>query len=129
MMQFVKSPNILGKQEWSIIKGPDPLAIAPQQRYGVSRKKNSLVFARSRRADGSERNKGAASVSERVNQLLKRALEMKRKASLYEEAAEFFSTALNDREERRAFQRANLRTGRRMSPWMCGSNRLRAFRK
>ena len=51
-------------------------------------------------------------MSERVNQLLKRALEMKRKASLYEEAAEFFSTALNDREERCAFQRANLRTGR-----------------
>ena len=59
-----------------------------------------------------ERSKGNASVSERVNHLLKCALEMERKASLYEEAAQFFNRAPNDREDRRAFQKANLRTWR-----------------
>ena len=59
-----------------------------------------------------ERTKGDASASERVNHLLKCALEMERKASLYEEAAQFFSTAPDHREERRAFQKANLRTWR-----------------
>ena len=57
-----------------------------------------------------ERTKGQASASERVNHLLKYALEMERKASLYQEAAQFFSSAPDDREERRAFQKANLRT-------------------
>jgi hypothetical protein len=59
-----------------------------------------------------ERSKANASVSERVNHLLKCALEMERKANLYEEAAQFFKTAPNDRAERRAFQKANLRTWR-----------------
>jgi hypothetical protein len=59
-----------------------------------------------------ERTKGNASASERVNQLLKCALEMERKASLYDEAARFFSTVPDDREERRAFQKANRRTWR-----------------
>jgi hypothetical protein len=59
-----------------------------------------------------ERSKGNASASERVNYLLKFALEMERKACLYEEAAQFFRTASNDREERHAFQKANLRTWR-----------------
>jgi hypothetical protein len=57
-----------------------------------------------------ERSKGNASASERVNQLLKCALEMERKACLFDEAARFFSTAPDDREERRAFEKANLRT-------------------
>jgi hypothetical protein len=57
-----------------------------------------------------ERTKGQASASERVNDLLKYALEMERKAGLYQEAAHFFSSAPDDREERRAFQKANLRT-------------------
>lgn len=57
-----------------------------------------------------ERTKGLASASERVNHLLKYALDMERKARLYEEAARFFSSAPDDREERRAFQKANLRT-------------------
>jgi hypothetical protein len=39
-----------------------------------------------------ERTKGQASASERVNHLLKYALEMERKASLYQEAAYFFSS-------------------------------------
>jgi hypothetical protein len=57
-----------------------------------------------------ERTKGQASASERVNDLLKYALEMERKAGLYQEAAHFFSSTPDDREERRAFQKANLRT-------------------
>ena len=57
-----------------------------------------------------ERTKGQASASERVNHLLKYALDMERKASLFQEAAQFFKTAPDDREERRAFQKANLQT-------------------
>jgi len=41
---------------------------------------------------------------------LKYALEMECKASLYQEAAHLFSSAPDDREERRAFHKANLRT-------------------
>jgi hypothetical protein len=57
-----------------------------------------------------ERTKGRVSASERVNQLLKYALEMERRAKLYEESAQFFSAAPSDREERRAYQKANVRT-------------------
>ncbi len=57
-----------------------------------------------------ERTKGSNSVSERVNQLLKYALETERKASLYQEAAQFFSSAPEDRQERRAFQKAGLKS-------------------
>ncbi len=57
-----------------------------------------------------ERTKGSVSVSERVNQLLKYALETERKASLYQEAAQFFSGAPDDRQERRAFQKAGLKS-------------------
>ncbi len=57
-----------------------------------------------------ERTKGNASASERVNRLLKYALEMERKASLHQEVARFFGTVPDDREERRAFQKANRRT-------------------
>ncbi|MGA3316655.1 MAG: hypothetical protein ABSC64_09485 [Candidatus Korobacteraceae bacterium] len=57
-----------------------------------------------------ERTKGSNSASERVNQLLKYALETERKASLYQEAAQFFSSAPEDRQERRAFQKASLRS-------------------
>jgi hypothetical protein len=56
-----------------------------------------------------ERTKGHASASERVNQLLKYALELERKARLYQEAAQFFGSAPEDREERRAFQKASVR--------------------
>jgi len=45
-----------------------------------------------------------------VNSLLKYALETERKAALEQEAAEFFENAPDDRQERRAFQRANLRS-------------------
>ncbi len=57
-----------------------------------------------------ERTKGGTSASERVNQLLKKALELERRANLANEAAEFFENAPDDREERRAFQRANIKT-------------------
>ncbi len=57
-----------------------------------------------------ERTRGEVSASERVNQLLKYALETERKASLYQEAAQFFSSAPHDRPERRAFQKAGLKS-------------------
>ncbi len=55
-----------------------------------------------------ERTKGRGSASERVNQLLRYALETERKASLYREAAQFFKIAPDDRRERHAFQKASL---------------------
>ena len=57
-----------------------------------------------------QRTKGQASASERVNQLLSYALEMERKANLSQEAAGFFADAPNDRQERRAFQKASLKS-------------------
>lgn len=57
-----------------------------------------------------ERTRGNASASERVNHLLKTALEMERKSALAEEAAEFYNSAPEDRQERRAFQRAGLKS-------------------
>jgi hypothetical protein len=42
--------------------------------------------------------------------LLKYALETERKASLYQEAAQFFSSAAEDRQERRAFHKAGLKS-------------------
>jgi hypothetical protein len=57
-----------------------------------------------------ERTRGEVSASERVNQLLKYALETERKASLYQEAAQFFSSAPDDRPERQAFQKAGLKS-------------------
>ncbi len=57
-----------------------------------------------------EQTKGTGSASERVNNLLKLALETKRKADLWREAEQFFSAAPDDRRERRAFQKASLRT-------------------
>jgi hypothetical protein len=57
-----------------------------------------------------ERSKGPASVSERVNHLLKSALETERKAGLCREAADFFGTAHDDRGERRAYQQAGAKS-------------------
>jgi len=57
-----------------------------------------------------DRTRGDDSTSERVNQLLKFALQLERKASLEEEAAQFFSAASTDEAERRAFQKAAART-------------------
>lgn len=57
-----------------------------------------------------DKTKGDDSASERVNQLLKLALETERRADLWREAEEFFNHAPDDRRERRAFQKASLRT-------------------
>ncbi len=60
-----------------------------------------------------ESTKGTASASERVNSLLKYALEMERKANLYEEAAQFFASAPDPRDESRAFHKASLKSWER----------------
>jgi|KBSMisStaDraftv2_1062788.scaffolds.fasta_scaffold449696_2 hypothetical protein len=56
-----------------------------------------------------ERTKGESSVSERVNQLLARALELERQDALQREAALFYSGA-EGRQEERSFQKASLRS-------------------
>jgi hypothetical protein len=67
-----------------------------------------------------KRTKGDASESERVNQLLRAALDLEKKAALDREAADFFAranrassrgrTGTAERKERRAFQKASLAT-------------------
>ena len=51
-----------------------------------------------------KRTKGALSESERVNRLLRRALDLERRAALDAEAASFFGSAGGHRAERRAFE-------------------------
>lgn len=53
-----------------------------------------------------EKTKGTRSVSQRVNELLKYALELERKAALHEEVRNFFTPDKSDRAERAAFQSA-----------------------
>jgi hypothetical protein len=61
-----------------------------------------------------ERTKGKHSTSERVNELLKLALEQEQRQALEQEAARFYSVAnRSDRTEERAFQQASLRRMRR----------------
>jgi predicted CopG family antitoxin len=55
-----------------------------------------------------ERTKGERSTSERVNQLLKRALDLERQDSLQREAALFYSE-VEDKQEKRSFQKASRR--------------------
>jgi hypothetical protein len=55
-----------------------------------------------------KRTKGTASESERVNQLLRTALELEMKAAHDREAADFFGGAPKNRKERLAFQKASL---------------------
>jgi hypothetical protein len=58
-----------------------------------------------------ERTKGDRSASERVNQLLKLALELEQRDELEREAAVFYSTTnQKDRQEERAFLKASLRS-------------------
>jgi hypothetical protein len=61
-----------------------------------------------------KRTKGDASESERVNQLLRVALDLEKKAALDQEAANFFAPANRsrtaERKERRAFQKGALAT-------------------
>lgn len=56
-----------------------------------------------------ERTKGSGSASERVNELLKRALEQERRAEL-EREAELFYSVCKGRQEERAFQKASVRS-------------------
>lgn len=60
-----------------------------------------------------ERTKGDGSVSERVNQLLGFALEMERKAALYQEAREFYGRVADDPEERKHWREAGMRSWER----------------
>ena len=55
-----------------------------------------------------KRSKGTASESERVNQLLRIALDLERKLARDREAADFFAGVPTDRKERRALQKAAL---------------------
>jgi hypothetical protein len=58
-----------------------------------------------------ERTKGSASASERVNTLLKSALELERTQSLERETQAFFSAIPHEEEEsREAFHSASLRS-------------------
>ncbi len=54
--------------------------------------------------------KGAASASERVNELLRRAILQEQYDRLEAEAAEFFADAKAGRAEAHSFQKASLRT-------------------
>jgi hypothetical protein len=56
-----------------------------------------------------ERTKGERSTSERVNELLARALDLEREDKLEREAALFYSSA-EGRQEERSFQKASLRS-------------------
>jgi predicted CopG family antitoxin len=56
-----------------------------------------------------EQTKGGRSTSERVNELLKRALDLERQERLQREAALFYSEG-DDRREEFAFQKASLRS-------------------
>lgn len=57
-----------------------------------------------------EATKGEGSASERVNRLLKLAIQKERYDALEAEAAEFFSASRAERSEVAAFQKAALRT-------------------
>jgi hypothetical protein len=57
-----------------------------------------------------KRTKGAVSESERVNRLLRSALDLEKKAALEQEASSFFAAASTERKERRSFQTATVRT-------------------
>jgi hypothetical protein len=56
-----------------------------------------------------EKTKGERSTSDRVNELLRLALNVERQESLRREAARFYS-GVEDRQEERAFQKASLRS-------------------
>jgi hypothetical protein len=57
-----------------------------------------------------KRTRGAGSESERVNHLLRFALDLEKRASLYKEAAGFFRRAPDHRKERRAYEAAGIRS-------------------
>jgi hypothetical protein len=55
-----------------------------------------------------KRTRGALSQSERVNRLLRLALESERRAALERESATFYASSRADRTERRAFESATI---------------------
>ena len=55
-----------------------------------------------------KRTRGALSQSERVNRLLRLALDLERRAALEREAGSFYASAPADRIERRAFESATM---------------------
>jgi len=57
-----------------------------------------------------KRTRGAGSESERVNKLLRFALDLERRSALYKEAAGFFRRMPDDRRERRAYEAATIRS-------------------
>jgi hypothetical protein len=57
-----------------------------------------------------KRTKGAHSESERVNRLLRFALDLEKRAELEQESASFFGSAPDEKESRRAYQSAAVRT-------------------
>ena len=58
-----------------------------------------------------EKTRGKQSASARVNQLLRYALALEKKASMHDEIAAFYqSQRSHDRRERKAFQKASLRS-------------------
>jgi hypothetical protein len=57
-----------------------------------------------------KRTRGSLSESERVNRLLRFALDLERRAALEQEVADFFAAAPDDRAARRAFQSASLKS-------------------
>jgi hypothetical protein len=59
------------------------------------------------------RTKGSSSESERVNSLLRVAMDLERREALDREAAAFFGTESTDREERRAFESASAASWKR----------------
>jgi len=61
-------------------------------------------------SDYVDETKGNRSASERVNELLRRAMIQELYEKLEAEAEEFFSAAKLDRTEAKAFQKASLRT-------------------
>jgi hypothetical protein len=60
-----------------------------------------------------KKTKGRGSESERVNALLRRALEAERRAALSDEAESFFASVPTDRKERSAFQSAGIAAWKR----------------
>jgi hypothetical protein len=81
----------------------DPMVTATRVTKSLSLEKELLKEV--------ERTKGGVSTSERVNKLLKAALEIERRRGLDAEAEVFFgSAAADDEASRRAFQAASIRS-------------------
>ena len=77
----------------------------------VATRKNKSLSLEKRVIEEIERTKGRASSSERVNALLKRALELERLESLENEAETFFAAVSQEEQEsNEAFQAAALKS-------------------